>query len=141
MGSSPTKPRVLVVDDESSILITLPAILERHGFDVCAAGSAREAIQKLLGNVFQIVITDMRMETVTAGYDVVRAAQMQPYQPATLLLTAFPPEEAEWRACGVTALFEKPVNVRALVAELRAIIERQPSRPSSETESESRVDD
>jgi DNA-binding response OmpR family regulator len=120
-----SKPRVLVVDDESSILITLPAILERHGFAVDAAASASEAIQKLFEGVFQIVITDMRMESLTSGYDVVRAAQMQPYQPATLLLTAFPPEEAEWRASGVGALFEKPVNMPALLKELRAVIERQ----------------
>jgi len=115
----------LVVDDESSILLTLTAILERHGFDVDAAASAREGIQKLLEGVFQVVITDMRMESPTAGYDVVRAAQMQPYQPVTLLLTAFPPEEAEWRASGIRALFEKPVNVLALIDELRAIIEHQ----------------
>lgn len=120
-----SKPRVLVVDDESSIRITLPAILERHGFDVDAASSAREGIQKLVERVFQIVITDMRMETLTAGYDVVRAARMQPYQPATLLVTAFPPEEAEWKACGVGGLFEKPVNVPALLEELQAIVERQ----------------
>ena len=122
------KARVLVVDDEPSILITLRAILEHHGFEVDAAGSAMEAIQKLQAAVFQMVITDMRMETVTAGYDVVRAAQTQPYQPTSVLLTAYPPEEAEWRACGVRALFEKPVNVPALVQELQALMEQRVSQ-------------
>jgi CheY-like chemotaxis protein len=92
------RARVLVVDDEPSILTTLRAILELQGFEVDAAGSAMEAIQKLQAAVFQMVITDMRMETATAGYDVVRAAQAQPYQPISVLLTAYPPEEAEWRA-------------------------------------------
>lgn len=80
-----------------------------------------EAVRKLQAAVFQIVITEMRMETVTAGYDVVRAAQAQPYLPISVLLTAYPPEEAEWRARGVKALFEKPVNVPALVQELQAL--------------------
>jgi CheY-like chemotaxis protein len=119
------KTRVLVVDDEPSILVTLRAILELQGFEVDAAGSALEAIQKLQAAVFQMVITDMRMETATAGYDVVRAAQTQPYQPISVLLTAYPPEEAEWRACGVRALFEKPVNVPALVQELQALMEQR----------------
>jgi len=124
------KARVLVVDDESSILITLRAILELHGYEVEAAASAAEAIGKLQAAVFQMVITDMRMETATAGFDVVRAARMQPYQPIAVLLTAYPPAEAEWKAAGVAALFEKPVNVRALVQELQAIMNAR-SRASS----------
>jgi len=125
------KARVLVVDDESSILITLRAILELHGYEVEAAASAAEAAAKLQAAVFQMVITDMRMETATAGFDVVRVARMQPYQPIAVLLTAYPPAEAQWKAAGVAALFEKPVNVRALVQELQAIMNSRSAASSS----------
>ena len=69
------KRRILLVDDELAILLTLKAILEINGFEVVTAASAKEAIQKLKKNSFHMVITDMRMETDKAGYDVVRAAK------------------------------------------------------------------
>jgi CheY-like chemotaxis protein len=115
------KPRVLVVDDEAAILLTLRAILERNGFQVETAASAVEAAEKLTVMVFDLVVTDMRMENPEAGYEVIAAAQQVSYQPPTVLLTAYPPAEQEWKARGASALFEKPVNVPALVAELHAL--------------------
>jgi CheY-like chemotaxis protein len=102
------KPRVLVVDDEAGILLTLPAILERNGLQVETATSALEAAEKLTATVFDLVITDMRMEHPQAGYDVIAAAQQVSYQPPTVLLTAYPPAENEWKAHGASALFESP---------------------------------
>src|SRR2546423_253583 len=65
------KRRILLVDDELAILLTLKAILEMNGFEVETASSAREGIQKLEKNTYNMVITDMRMEHETAGYDVI----------------------------------------------------------------------
>jgi len=63
------KRRILLVDDELAILLTLRAILEMNGFEVETAASAHEAEGKLANGDFHMVITDMRMETETAGYD------------------------------------------------------------------------
>ncbi len=57
--------RIIVVDDEPSILLTLAAILEREGLEVETATCSREAIQKLQTDTYEIVITDMHMETET----------------------------------------------------------------------------
>ena len=72
------KRRILLVDDELAILLTLRAILEMNGFEVDTAASAKEAQNKLKNGVFEMVITDMRMENETSGYDVIRAARQQP---------------------------------------------------------------
>jgi ActR/RegA family two-component response regulator len=53
-----------------------------RGFEVETAFSAREGVQKLDAAVFHMVITDMRMETESAGFDVIRAANKKPYKPA-----------------------------------------------------------
>ena len=84
------KRRILLVDDELAILLTLRAILEMNGFEVETAASAREAEGKLAKGDFHMVITDMRMETETAGYDVIRMAKLQEYNPAVAILTAYP---------------------------------------------------
>jgi len=112
------KRRILLVDDELAILLTLRAILEMNGFEVDTAASSKEAQHKLKSGVYEMVITDMRMETETAGYDVIRAARQQPYDPATALLTAYPSLGNEWKSNGVHSLLVKPVNTNELLRQL-----------------------
>jgi DNA-binding response OmpR family regulator len=116
------KRRILLVDDELAILLTLRAILEMNGFEVDTAASSKEAQNKLKTNVYEMVITDMRMETESAGYDVIRAARQQSYDPATALLTAYPSLGNEWKSKGVQSLLVKPVNTDDLLRQLEALL-------------------
>ena len=84
------KRRILIVDDDMAVLLTLKAVLELQGFHVETASSTTEALQKMQNGVFQMVITDVRMESEDAGFEVVRAARLQSYDPATAMLTAYP---------------------------------------------------
>ena len=85
------KRRILLVDDDLAVLLTLKAVLEINGFEVETAGSSAEAFARLEAGVYHMVISDLRMETDEAGLEVIRAARRQSYSPATALLTAFPP--------------------------------------------------
>ena len=116
------KRRILLVDDELAILLTLKAILEMNGFEVETASSAREGIAKLKKSTFNMVITDMRMEHETAGYDVIRAAKEQPYNPATSILTAYPSLGSEWKSEGAQSLLVKPVNTGDLLRQIEALL-------------------
>jgi DNA-binding response OmpR family regulator len=116
------KRRILLVDDELPILLTLKAILEMNGFEVETAVSAREAEEKLVNGIFHMVITDMRMEHETAGYDVIRAARRQPYNPATSILTAFPSLGSDWRGQGAQQMLVKPVNTQDLLRQIEALL-------------------
>jgi len=116
------KRRILLVDDELAILLTLRAILEMNGFEVETAASAKEARHKLENGVFEMVITDMRMESETAGYDVIHAARQQSYNPATALLTAYPSLGNEWKSKGAQSLLVKPVNTPDLLRQLEALL-------------------
>ena len=116
------KRRILLVDDELAILLTLKAILEMNGFEVETALSGREALQKLDAGVFQMVISDMRLETETTGYDVIRAAKQKSYNPATSILTAYPSLGSDWKSKGAQSLFVKPVNTRDLLRQIEALL-------------------
>ncbi|MGI9102655.1 MAG: response regulator [Terriglobales bacterium] len=116
------KRRILLVDDELAILLTLKAILEMNGFEVETASSGQEAITKLNDSVFHMVITDMRMETETAGYDVIRAAKQQSYNPATSILTAYPSLGSDWKSRGAQSLLVKPVNTQDLLRQIEALL-------------------
>lgn len=116
------KRRILLVDDELAILLTLKAILEMNGFEVETSASAGEAEQKLVAASFDMVITDMRMETETAGYDVIRAARKQAYDPATAILTAYPSLGTDWQNHGAQSLLVKPVNTHDLLRQIEALL-------------------
>lgn len=120
------KLTALVVDDEPSLVYTLRLLLERNGFEVETANSSREARQKLESGAFQLVVTDLRMETPRAGEDVIRFAKARPNRPVAVLHTAYPVPEKEWKSWGADALFEKPVeSVFAMARELKALLEKR----------------
>lgn len=116
------KRRILLVDDDTAVLLTLKAVLEFNQFEVETASSAAEAVRKLESGVYEMVITDSRMESDDAGFHVIRAARQQKYQPATALLTAYPPRNLDWKNQGVQSLLVKPMGTNDLLRQIEALL-------------------
>ncbi len=114
--------RILLVDDEVAVLLTLKAVLEISGFDVDTAASAREGVSKLHTREYQMLITDMRMESDAAGVEVIKAARSAAYHPAVALLTAFPVAEEDWQEMGADQLLVKPMHTRILLQQIEDLI-------------------
>ena len=114
--------RILLVDDEVAVLLTLKAVLEISGFDVDTAASAREGISKLHTREYHMLITDMRMESDAAGIEVIRTARTAAYHPAIALLTAFPVAEEDWQQMGADRLLVKPMHTRILLQQIEDLI-------------------
>ena len=123
--------RVLLVDDEEAILRLLETILVMNGFEVSAAASARAALQMLKSNEFNVVMTDLRMETALAGYDVARAADQLNPRPLIVLLTASEPHTSDWRISGADALLEKGTGTLEIPNQLRALLRAHNHRRKS----------
>jgi CheY-like chemotaxis protein len=120
-------PRVLLADDEASIRMLLRTALEVADFQVETASSAYEAKTILQSASFDLVITDMRMETATSGYDVVRAAAQLNPRPKIVILTAFPVPGSQWRPSGADALIVKGTDMLQLPEKLHALV-KQPAQ-------------
>jgi DNA-binding response OmpR family regulator len=118
------KRRILLVDDDSTVLLTLKAVLELNQFEVQTACSAAEALEKLASGEYEMVITDSRMETDDAGFHVLRAARQQTYDPATALLTAYPPRNVDWRNNSVQSVLVKPIGTQDLLRQIEALLVR-----------------
>ena len=116
------KRRILLVDDELAILLTLKAVLEIHGFEVETAASAREAKLKIRSHVYSMVITDMKMESDSSGIEVVHAAKKAPYEPAVAMLTAYPIRDTDWRDEGADEMLVKPMNTQDLLLQIEALL-------------------
>ncbi|HXZ29232.1 MAG TPA: response regulator [Terriglobales bacterium] len=118
------KRRILLVDDDLTVLLTLKAVLESSGFEVETAASVPDALRQMKQHAYHLVITDMKMEQDESGYEVVHAAQQQPYQPATAVLTAFPDLGGSWRHAGAHTMLVKPVNARDLLRQIEVLLIR-----------------
>ncbi len=116
------KRRLLLVDDDVPVLLTLKAVLELHKYHVETASSAAEALGKLASGTYDMVITDSRMETKESGLEVIRAARRQKYHPAIALLTAYPPDDDSWSDEGVQSLLVKPIGTRDLVRKIEQML-------------------
>jgi len=119
------KRRILLVDDDLTVLLTLKAVLGLHGFEVDTAASTTEAFSRLESGVYHMVISDLRMETEEAGLEVLRAARCQSYQPATALLTAYPPSGEHWSQNHSESLLVKPLGTSDLVRQVEALLIRR----------------
>jgi DNA-binding NtrC family response regulator len=65
------KPRILVVDDERHQRDILKTILEGEGYEVTAAGNARQALEEARDGSFDVVLTDLKMPD-QSGIDLLR---------------------------------------------------------------------
>jgi DNA-binding NtrC family response regulator len=82
---------VLVIDDEESVLAALRRRLERSGYAVEAANSAQEGIALIHAapNVFDVIVTDMSMDTPEAGLQVLHAAFTRDLFAEVIVMTAY----------------------------------------------------
>jgi DNA-binding response OmpR family regulator len=124
------KRRILLVDDEVAVLLTLKAVLEISGFDVDTAASAREGKSKLRTREYHMVISDMRMESDAAGAEVIAAARAASYHPAIALLTAFPVAEDDWQMMGADKMLVKPMHTKILLQQIEKLLASHESKLS-----------
>ena len=122
------KRRILLVDDEVAVLLTLKAVLEISGFDVDTAASGREGRSKLRAHQYNMVITDMRMESDDAGAEVISAAQSASYHPAIALLTAFPIADEDWQTLGADKMLVKPMHTQILLQQIEKLLASHEAR-------------
>lgn len=123
--------RILVVDDEPPVSSMLKVVLEAHGYDVQTAASAAEAVRALAANSFGLVLTDMKMESDGAGYDVVRAARALPNPPPVVILTAYPLLAQDWRAAGAEATLSKPAQMSLLLELVNELLQKYQDQTSN----------
>lgn len=131
------KPRALVVDDEPDIRELLSITLGRMQFEVETAGDQAEAIRRLGGAKYDLVLTDMRLPDGD-GLDIVAwIGQHRPGMPVAVI-TAHGNVEAAVRALklGAFDFISKPLDLVALRKLITATLKlrEDDARPHDETQ-------
>jgi DNA-binding response OmpR family regulator len=131
MEGSVAANRVLFVDDEPNLRLTLAAILSMHGFEVRVASTVAEALTEMTTHSFDVLVSDLNIGQPGDGYTVVSA--MRRTQPACInfILTGFPAFESALAAIKsqVDDYLVKPARIEELVEDIhRRLRERHPSK-------------
>ncbi len=72
--------RVLVIDDEPAICMSLTAFLEDYGFAASSAESAEEALDLMKSNTYEVCIVDMRLPGMSGDELIIEARSQYPAQ-------------------------------------------------------------
>ena len=110
--------RVLFVDDEASIRLTMPEILKQHGFSVTAVGTVPDALAEITSAQFDVLISDLNMGHPGDGFTVVSAMRRTQPNCVTLILTGYPGFDSALKALRnqVDDYLIKPADVPTLVS-------------------------
>jgi DNA-binding NtrC family response regulator len=119
----------MVIEDDEEMRSLLRDFFEEEGFETDSASNGAHALQKLTNDHFDLIITDIRMPTLT-GLDILaRIKRLKPGTPV-IVITAFGSDEVYRKSLerGATACLEKPVHfdqLRTLIHDVVSVKEKR----------------
>ena len=125
---STRKRRILIVDDDSAVQVSLALLLKQSGFDAVCADDPQQAIEQLQAGPVDLVLQDMNFSLQTSGEEgldlLARIKQLQPGLPV-LLMTAWGSISLAVRGvkAGAANFFTKPWDNGQLVALVEATLD------------------
>jgi DNA-binding response OmpR family regulator len=117
--------KVLIVDDEPNIVLSLEFLMKKAGFEVAVAGDGEEALAQVGKFNPDLVLLDVMMPR-KSGYEVCEALRADPARAAMkiVMLTAKgrDTEVAKGLALGADAYVTKPFSTKDLVARVSELL-------------------
>ncbi|WP_344734322.1 response regulator transcription factor [Nocardioides fonticola] len=124
-GTSPARPRVLVVDDDRAVRESLRRSLEFNGYDVSLAADGAEALAGIGTTHPDVVVMDVMMPRLD-GIETTKALRKAGHDVPILVLTARDAvgDRVEGLDAGADDYLTKPFALQELLARLRALLRR-----------------
>lgn len=120
------KKRILVVDDDTSMLKTLQNILQRKGYAVDTATTGRDAIWKLENHLYDVLLVDIKLPDMK-GTDLLKVMNRSQKQVIKIMITGYtdldPVIESLYQ--GAHAYILKPVDPDELLKIIKEKLEKQ----------------
>ena len=124
-GGSPG-PKILVVDDEENVLLTITTILGDRGYAVETASGGREAIARIRKEPFDLVLTDLSMKECD-GLEVLAAVREHSSDTVAIMLTGYATLDSAIEAIrrGAYDYLTKPTNIDEMVQAIERGLEKR----------------
>lgn len=131
-----TRPRrILFVDDEEGIRLTLAPILTGRGFAVTAVGNVSDALAQVHRAKYEVLISDLNIHEPGDGFLVIAAMNLQQPDCVNLVLTGYPALDSavEGIRQGISDYLVKPVEIEELVNAINLKLKLNSLRSGSVT--------
>jgi two-component system, OmpR family, KDP operon response regulator KdpE len=126
-------PRILVVDDEPTILTTMTPLLQGRGYEVATAMSGRGAIEAADREAPDLIILDLGLPDMD-GVDVCRLLRSGRTMPILVLSArGGEPQKVEALDAGADDFVTKPFGAEELLARIRVALRRVDTLPPADT--------
>jgi DNA-binding NtrC family response regulator len=116
-----TLKKILIVDDEQSILLSLSYVLKAEGVEIITCSEIEQAEEALDTTHFDLVIADIRMSGINGieGLELLTYIK-QRYDTEVIIMTGYGDDETEAEAYrrGAFCYFTKPVDIPQLLAQV-----------------------
>jgi DNA-binding response OmpR family regulator len=117
--------KILIVDDEPNIVISLEFLMKKEGFEVAVANDGEEALAKVASFNPDLLLLDVMMPK-KSGFEVCEALRADPARAGLLImmLTAKgrDTEVAKGLAIGADAYVTKPFSTKELVVKVKEML-------------------
>lgn len=118
--------RILIVDDEPNIVVSLEFLMKREGFEVAVAGDGEAALREVEAKKPDLMLLDIMLPKKN-GFEVCQTIRANPKWQAVkiVMLTAKgrDTEVAKGTALGADAYMTKPFSTKDLIAQVRQLLE------------------
>jgi two-component system alkaline phosphatase synthesis response regulator PhoP len=117
--------RILLVEDEPGLVVTISDLLSAEGYEVEAAGDGEAGLAKAMAGVFDVIILDVMLPKKT-GFDVCRDLRQAGIDSAVLMLTAKTQvmDRVVGLKLGADDYLSKPFDPAELLARIEALLRR-----------------
>jgi len=115
-----TPSNILVVDDDAVTRDLLQEVLQEEGYKVVTSGSGEEALEIGKQELFDVIISDMRLGSNLSGLDVLRAYKSIQPESEVILITAFGSMETAIEAvkAGAFDYLSKPFKIEEVLLQV-----------------------
>lgn len=121
-----SKAKILIVDDEQNIREVLSIFLKDEGYTVSVAGDGQSALEAIKNDIFDLVITDLKMPKFS-GFDLLKSVKESSPETVVVIITAYGTTESAVEAMKLGAFdyIQKPFKINDVRLIVKNALEKQ----------------
>jgi len=116
-------PRILIVDDERSVVLLIRQVLIERGYETCEAPNGLAGLKWFQSQFIDLIITDLKMPNMDGMTFLREVKRQEPTIPVIVLTVHGSPESAsEAQECGAFTYLAKPFEMDELLRLIEGLV-------------------
>jgi len=120
------RPRILLIDDDETISISISRTLQEAGYDVDTAKTGKEAVESSKTNFYNLALIDIRLPDMEGTHLLTRMKDTTPKM-VKIILTGYPALQNAIDSVnmGADAYLTKPIKITELLQLVKQLLDKQ----------------